>query len=66
MRQCYRQMQQQAMHAQATAVAQAAAISGQIHGAPSVGGIAATTFSKWFCFGRNMIGKPWRAFSSFT
>lgn len=39
-------MQQQAITAQTAAIAQAAAVSGQIPGAPSVGGIAASTFSK--------------------
>lgn len=40
LRQCYRQMQQQAATAQAAAAAQAAAVSGNIPGPGSVGGIA--------------------------
>lgn len=45
LKQCYKTMQQQAITAQTAAIAQAAAVSGQIPGAPSVGGIAASTFS---------------------
>lgn len=40
MRQCHRQMQQQAATAQAAAAAQAAAVAGNIPGPGSVGGIA--------------------------
>ncbi|XP_019724312.1 mothers against decapentaplegic homolog 4 isoform X2 [Hippocampus comes] len=40
LRQCHRQMQQQAATAQAAAAAQAAAVAGNIPGAGSVGGIA--------------------------
>ncbi|KAI5705668.1 hypothetical protein M8J75_000731 [Diaphorina citri] len=40
LRQCYRQMQQQAATAQAAAAAQAAAVAGHIPGPHSVGGIA--------------------------
>ncbi|XP_054164170.1 mothers against decapentaplegic homolog 4-like [Oppia nitens] len=40
LRQCYRQMQQQAATAQAAAAAQAAAVAGHIPGPASVGGIA--------------------------
>lgn len=40
LRQCHRQMQQQAATAQAAAAAQAAAVSGNIPGPGSVGGIA--------------------------
>ncbi|CAG2171088.1 unnamed protein product, partial [Oppiella nova] len=40
LRQCYRQMQQQAHTAQAAAAAQAAAVAGHIPGPASVGGIA--------------------------
>ncbi len=39
-RQCHRQMQQQAATAQAAAAAQAAAVAGNIPGPASVGGIA--------------------------
>ncbi|RZF32556.1 hypothetical protein LSTR_LSTR006551 [Laodelphax striatellus] len=46
LRQCHRQMQQQAATAQAAAAAQAAAVAGQIPGPNSVGGIApAISFS---------------------
>ena len=40
LRQCHRQMQQQAATAQAAAAAQAAAVAGNIPGPGSVGGIA--------------------------
>lgn len=40
LRQCHRQMQQQAATAQAAAAAQAAAVAGSIPGPGSVGGIA--------------------------
>jgi hypothetical protein len=40
LRQCHRQMQQQAATAQAAAAAQAAAVAGHIPGPHSVGGIA--------------------------
>lgn len=40
LRQCHRQMQQQAATAQAAAAAQAAAVAGTIPGPGSVGGIA--------------------------
>lgn len=40
LRQCYRQMQQQAATAQAAAAAQAAAVAGNMPGPGSVGGIA--------------------------
>lgn len=40
LRQCHRQMQQQAATAQAAAAAQAAAVAGNVPGAGSVGGIA--------------------------
>jgi len=40
LRQCYRQMQQQAATAQAAAAAQAAAVAGRLPGESSVGGIA--------------------------
>ena len=40
LRQCYRQMQQQARTAQEAAKVQAAAVSGNIPGSASVGGIA--------------------------
>jgi hypothetical protein len=40
LRQCHHQMQQQAARAQAAAAAQAAAVSGNIPGPASVGGIA--------------------------
>ena len=39
-RQCHRQMQQQAATAQAAAAAQAAAVAGTVPGPASVGGIA--------------------------
>ena len=39
-RQCHRQMQQQAATAQAAAAAQAAAVAGNVPGPASVGGIA--------------------------
>lgn len=57
LRQCHRQMQQQAATAQAAAAAQAAAVAGNIPGPGSVGGIAPaisecpapspTSFCKW-------------------
>lgn len=40
LRQCHRQMQQQAATAQAAAAAQAAAVAGHMPGPHSVGGIA--------------------------
>ncbi len=40
LRQCHRQMQQQAATAQAASAAQAAAVAGNIPGPGSVGGIA--------------------------
>lgn len=46
LRQCHRQMQQQAATAQAAAAAQAAAVAGHIPGPHSVGGIA-PAISKW-------------------
>ncbi len=49
LRQCYRQMQQQAATAQAAAAAQAAAVAGHIPGPASVGGIA-PAISKSFKF----------------
>lgn len=47
LRQCHRQMQQQAATAQAAAAAQAAAVAGHIPGPNSVGGIA-PAISKFF------------------
>lgn len=49
LRQCHRQMQQQAATAQAAAAAQAAAVAGNIPGPGSVGGIAPAV-SKSCCF----------------
>lgn len=46
LRQCHRQMQQQAATAQAAAAAQAAAVAGHIPGPHSVGGIA-PAISEW-------------------
>ena len=46
LRQCYRQMQQQAATAQAAAAAQAAAVAGHIPGPASVGGIAPAISNK--------------------
>lgn len=46
LRQCHKQMQQQAATAQAAAAAQAAAVAGHIPGPHSVGGIA-PAISKW-------------------
>lgn len=50
MRQCHRQMQQQAATAQAAAAAQAAAVAGNIPGPGSVGGIAPAISKYAFVF----------------
>ena len=59
LRQCHRQMQQQAATAQAAAAAQAAAVAGNIPGPGSVGGIA-PAISKYafdfFCFSSVVVG----------
>lgn len=47
LRQCHRQMQQQAAAAQATVVTQAAAVVGAIPGPNSVGGIAPAVSKSW-------------------
>ena len=50
LRQCHRQMQQQAATAQAAAAAQAAAVAGNIPGPGSVGGIApAISECSYYC-----------------
>lgn len=50
LRQCHRQMQQQAATAQAAAAAQAAAVAGNIPGPGSVGGIAPAISKYTFFF----------------
>lgn len=49
LRQCHRQMQQQAATAQAAAAAQAAAVAGNIPGPGSVGGIAPAISEFSYC-----------------
>lgn len=49
LRQCHRQMQQQAATAQAAAAAQAAAVAGNIPGPGSVGGIAPAISECSYC-----------------
>lgn len=50
LRQCHRQMQQQAATAQAAAAAQAAAVAGNIPGPGSVGGIAPAISECSYCW----------------
>lgn len=56
LRQCHRQMQQQAATAQAAAAAQAAAVAGNIPGPGSVGGIAPAISECSYCGTR---GEKW-------
>ena len=55
LRQCHRQMQQQAATAQAAAAAQAAAVVGAIPGPGSVGGIAPAVSKSVCLYGSNGV-----------